>query len=273
MPPACLECSCACCCSSFHQVAHAAPKAIVACDVWGVGGGRSHFQCQAARVVVGSAEEAAHARVLGRLVLRLAAGTSAWKDHASHPHVTNPCAWQLRPGLAGGAALRTLCRMQRLQHPGPGLPGAAAAEGAGGALAPAPRGAAADFAASSFAMLCRYLVPAFKGWFARVYLCTPVRHAVLWCRRHVPGGVSSRCDMFTGGCRFGLCPLPREVLHSRMGSVPEQAPQPQVPETVRRISGLDAAAAMRPMVACEDPWRYRNKVCRGAGEAGCRNTV
>lgn len=40
----------------------------------------------------------------------------------------------------------------------------------------------------------------------------------------------------------------------------------QVPQTVRRISGLAwPAAAMRPMVGCEDPWRYRNKVCCAAG--------
>ena len=36
----------------------------------------------------------------------------------------------------------------------------------------------------------------------------------------------------------------------------------QVPQTVRRISGLAwPAAAVRPMVGCEDPWHYRNKVC------------
>lgn len=108
------------------------PHAALACEtpdfqglpVAGLVGGRrgGSVQCRGRR---------AHACAQAAQCSCLPAGASACRE-VTMRHEVNATS-QAWPCGAGGAALRALCRVRRLQHPGPGLPGAAAVQGAGGA--------------------------------------------------------------------------------------------------------------------------------------------
>ncbi|KAK9842495.1 hypothetical protein WJX81_002719 [Elliptochloris bilobata] len=64
--------------------------------------------------------------------------------------------------------------------------------------------------------------------------------------------VVPRCEHFAecGGCNIQDLSYAAQLMQK----------QQEVPQTIRRIAGLDTTAVMRPIIGCDDPWRYRNKM-------------